>query len=193
MFLKMLLAALVVGVAIPVVGQVAPEAKEAGLPLTVGVGYSNYATDWSGRLSGPMISVDWNFYDRPSFLHGFGIEAEARDLNYDRTGTTPNLRMDTASGGLLYTWRHYRRFNPYAKFLLGYGSIDFNIGAPTYKHDSRTVYAPGGGVNYRVYRNIWLRGNYEYQFWTDFFNHHALNPQGVTIGVAYDLSGFRGR
>jgi opacity protein-like surface antigen len=118
---------------------------------------------------------------------------EARDLNYDRTGSDPKLRMDTVSGGAIYTWRHYRNVHPYAKFLVGYGSIDFSSSRPNYTHDSRTVYAPGGGLDYRVYRNVWVRGNYEYQAWTDFFNHHALNPQGFTIGAAYDFSGIHRR
>jgi len=193
MCLKMLFAVVIVSVAGPAVCQVAPDAKGPGVPLTVGVGYSNYATDWSGRLSGPTLWVDWNFFDRPAFLHGFGIEAEARDLNYDRTGNTSNLRMDTVVGGPVYTWRRYSRFNPYVKFLLGYGSIDFSGLSPTYKHDTRTVYATAGGIDYRIYRNVWVRGNYEYQFWTDFFHHNALNPQGVTVGLAYDLGGIRGR
>src|ERR1019366_1666917 len=90
----------------------------------------------------------------PSFLHGFGIEVEGRDLNYGRTGTDPRLRQDTAEGGGIYTSRHYRNFHPYVKFLLGYGSIDFQHITPTYSHDSRTVYTPGGGVEYRIWRNV---------------------------------------
>ena len=192
-YMKALLVVLLVSTAIPAFSQIAPAATEGGLPLTVGVGYSNYYTDWSGRLSGPMLWADWNFYRGPSLLHGFGIEVEARDLNYGRTGGDPTLRMDTAGGGPIYTWRHYRKFRPYGKFLIGYGSIDFNIGVPNYKHDSRTVYAPAGGLEYRVARNVWVRGNYEYQIWTDFFNHHALNPQGFTVGAAYDFGGIHRR
>lgn len=193
MYLKMLLAATIVSTAIPTYAQVTPEARAPGIPLTVGVGYSNYATDWNGRLSGPTLWIDWNFYQGPSLLRGLGIEVEARDLNYDRTGGVPNLRMDTASGGVTYTWRHYHKLNPYAKFLMGFGSIDFQSNLPHYSHDTRTLYTPGGGLDYRIYRNVWVHGDYEYQFWTDFINHHTLNPQGVTIGVAYDLGGVRGR
>lgn len=146
-----------------------------GIPLTVGVGYSNYATDSSGRLSGPSLWIDRNFYQGPSYLRGLGFEAETRDLNCDRTGGSPNLRMDTASGGVIYTWHHLHNFNPYMKFLIGYGSIDFTVAnTPNYKHDTRTLYAPRGGLDYRVFRNVSVRGNYDYQFWPDFFNHHAL-------------------
>jgi hypothetical protein len=149
--------------------------------------YSNYSTDWSGRLAGPTLWIDWNFYRGPSVLRGLGIEVEGRDLNYTRTGGDPKLRQDTVEGGAIYSCLHYRNFHPYAKFLAGYGSIDFNVNLPGYTHDSRTVYAPGGGVEYRAWRNVWVRSDYEYQFWTDFFHHHALNPNGLTIGVPYDF------
>lgn len=186
--LKMLLAVLLVSASIPAYSQVAPQARASGFPLTVGVGYSNYATDWSGRLSGPTLWADWNFYGLTPYLRGFGLEVVARDLNYDRTGTTPNLRMDTASGGVIYSLRPIRhKFKPYAKFLIGYGSIDFTVSNPYYKHDTRTVYTPAGGLDYRLFGDVWVRGDYEYQFWTDFFNGHALNPNGITVGVEYDF------
>ena len=187
MRLKLVLAALCLTAALPIFSQVAPAATEGGLPLVVGAGFSDYNTDWSGRLAGATVWADWNFYHGPSFLHGFGIEVEGRDLNYGRTGGVPNLRQDTAEVGAIYTWRHYRNFHPYGKFLAGIGSIDFQHIRPKYSHDTRTVYAPGGGVEYRAWRNVWVRGDYEYQVWTDFFHHHAMNPQGFTIGVSYDF------
>lgn len=185
-----LLALFFVSASIPAFSQVAPEGAVGGLPLTVGVGYSNYHTDWSGRLGGPVCWVNWNFYNAPSLLHGLGIEVEGRDLNFERTGGDPKLRMDTIAAGAIYTWRHYHRVHPYTKFLLGYGSIDFTSFDPNYTHDSRTVYAPGGGLEYRVFRNVWVRGDYEYQIWPDFFHHHAFNPNGFVIGASYDLRKF---
>jgi len=150
MNLKMLLAVLLVSVSIPTHSQVVPHANAPGFPLTVGVGYSNYSTDWSGRLVGPTIWADWNFYEHSGFLRGFGIEAAARDLNYGRSGGDPKLRMDTVSLGAIYSWRNHHKIDPYAKFLVGYGSIDFTSPAPNYSHETRTVYSPGGGLNYRL-------------------------------------------
>jgi opacity protein-like surface antigen len=178
--------------AFPVSAQVAPAAEQHGLPLVVGIGVSDFNSDWNygvrgGRLAGGTVWADWNFYGGPSFLHGLGIEAEARDLNYARTGNVPNLRQDTAEIGAIYTWRHYQRFHPYAKFLAGLGSIDFQHTNPHYAHDTRTVYAPGGGVEYRAWRNVWVRGDYEYQYWPNFFWHKTMEPNGVTIGVSYDF------
>ena len=187
MQLKSVFGILFLTASLPVFSQVGPSATEAGLPLVFGVGFSDYYTDWSGRLDGATLWADWNFNQGPSFLRGFGIEVEGRDLNYGRTGYVPTLRQDTAEGGAIYTWRHYRNFHLYGKGLLGFGSIDFQHLTPTYSHDTRTIYAPGGGVEYRAWRHVWVRGDYEYQFWTDFFNHHAMNPQGFTVGASYDF------
>jgi opacity protein-like surface antigen len=192
-FLKMFLAVLVVCLSIPAFSQVEPAAGHPGKgwPLSVGVAYSNFDTDWSGRLSGTTVWADWNFYKLPPLLDGFGLEVEARDLSYGRTGADPKLRMDTIEGGVIYTTHFYHRFHPYGKFLFGNGSIDFTSLDPHYSHDTREMYVPGGGADTRFYKSLWLRVNYEYQFWPNFFNHHTMNPNGVDIGVAYDFGGFR--
>jgi opacity protein-like surface antigen len=188
--IKLFLLLLLVGASTPVFSQVAPQATERGVPLSIGIGYSNYDTDWSGRMSGTALWADWSFYNAPSLLNGFGLEAEGRFLNYGRTGGDPKLAFYTGAGGAIYTARRYRSFQPYAKFLIGFGGVYFSPlepQLPYYTHDTRTFYAPGGGLDFRVYRALWVRGDYEYQFWTDFFAHNALNPSGFTIGAVYDF------
>ena len=125
----------------------------------------------------------------PNFLNGFGIELEGRDINIGRPSGISRMRQDTFEGGPIYTWRHYRRVQPYAKYLIGIGSIDFDFpGAPgRYTHDTRTVYAPGFGLQAKVFKGIWVHGDYEYQFWPKLFGPHALNPNGFTFGVMYDF------
>jgi opacity protein-like surface antigen len=195
---KLAVAALLLAAALPSISQVAPAARQYSAPLVIGAGFSKFDSDWKvglkgsavngGRLSGGVLWVDWNFYDHPSFLRGFGLEVEARDLNYSRTGNVPTLREDTAAGGVIYTWRHYRKIHPYGKLLAGLGSIDFEHLSPTYSHDSRTFYAPGGGIEYRAWGNVWVRGDYEYQLWTEFFlKNQTMKPCGLTVGASYDF------
>ena len=186
MRLKIVLTTILLISGTPLFSQVAP-ARERGLPIAIGVGFSDFDTDWSGRERGTTVWVDWNFYSAPSLLKGLGLEVEGRDLSYGRSGSDPNLRLDTVGGGPIYTWRRFQKVHPYGKFLINYGSIDFTSSDPDYKHDTRTVYTPGVGVKYKAFRNIWLRGDYEYQFWTDFFHHNALNPEGFTIGASFDF------
>jgi opacity protein-like surface antigen len=78
---------------------------------------------------------------------------------------------------------------PYGKFLLGYGSIDFNNGYPMIQngdHDTRTFWCPGGGAEYRIMSDLWIRGDYEYELWSH-FGRATLEPKGFTVGVSYDL------
>jgi len=186
MLMKLVLVtACLIAAAYPANSQTAPDATQNGFPfqLIVGAGFSDFYTDWNGRSDGTTVWADLNVNRGPEFLRGLGLELEGRDLNYGRTGVEPNLRLVTAEGGLIYTIRHYRNLHPYGKFLAGVGRIDFGHLTPTYSHDSRSVIAPGGGVEYRAWRNIWVRSDYEYQFWPDFFSHHALNPNGFTVGA----------
>ena len=197
-WLRVLSAWLIMSAAISVLSQVTPQASgRANLPLRVGVGYSNYASDWhsgsagvGGRLGGPAVWIDFDIPKLPPSWRGFQLEVEGRDLNYNRTGNVPTLRQYTVAGGVNYAWRYDPAFHPYVKFLAGVGNMDFRSSDPLYTKDSRTFYAPAGGVDVRVYRRLWARGNYEYQFWPDFFHYHTLNPHGFTIGMFYDFSNF---
>ena len=190
---KVLIALFVVSALVSAHAQVSPAVQGTGpLPLRVGAGYSNYATDWSGRLGGPAVWIDYDVPKMPPSLSGLQLEAEGRDLNYNRTGGNPNLRQYTFGGGVNYAWRYEPAFHPYAKFVAGIGNVSFSpfVGSPGYRHDSRTFYAPGGGLDVRVHKRIWTRLDYEHQFWPDFFRHHTLTPHGFTIGVFYDFSRF---
>jgi len=191
MRVKLILMVIFLAVAVPAYPQAKPAAVGSRTQFTIGAGFSDYYSDWNGRYDGTTMWFDWNPSLGPSLFHGLGLEIEARDLSFGKTGSVPHLRLDTVSGGAIYTIRHYRSIHPYAKFLMGYASFDFQpIHTPqgVYSHDSRTVYTPGGGVEYRLGRNVWVRGDYEYQFFVDFSHHHAMNPNGFTIGVSYDLA-----
>jgi|HubBroStandDraft_4_1064222.scaffolds.fasta_scaffold298168_1 opacity protein-like surface antigen len=194
MRLKLVLAGIFLSTALTAFPQTAPSATQGGLPLTAGFGYSNFYTDWSGYESGVTLWLDWNLNQIPRRLQGLGIEVEARDLNFDRTGDNPKLREYSAGGGPIYHWRRFKRIDPYGKFLISTGHIEFsNVPGDYYTHDSRTDFAIGGGGDFRAWRNIWIRGDYEYQIWPDFLRHHAFNPKGLTVGASYDFGHMHSR
>lgn len=184
------LAASILAVAIPAFSQVVPAYEQkGGWPVEVGAGGVSYDVDWGhGRMYGGAAWIDYYPRFLPSFLRGLGVEAEARDITLNESQTQPNMRQDTGEGGPIYAWRHFRNFHPYTKFLLGHGSIDFVSPNPYYHHDTRTVWAPGGGLEYRVFRNWWVRGDYEYQIWTINLLGKTIDPQGFTVGFAYDFA-----
>lgn len=180
------LAALFLAVAVPAHSQVAPAATRGSARLSAGGGIAYFDLDYG--MSRKMIGLtgwgDYRLPHMPRYLHGLGIQGEIRDVNYARPSSLHRMRQDTYLGGPTYTWDHYRNFHPYAKFLLGIGSIDFPpIG--TYNHDTRAVFAPGMGVDYDITSCLSARVDYEYQFWHAIFGPNDLNPQGVTFGVLY--------
>jgi opacity protein-like surface antigen len=166
-------------------GQVSPAGHEQSFPLKVGLGFSNFDSDWNGRISGPSLWLDWNLHQAPSFMNGLGLEIEARDLHYG--SPLSQLRFDTLSGGAIYSFRARQNIRPYVQFLVGLGSVDFPRTQSGYSHDTRTITEPGGGIDWQIASRLKLRAGYEYQFWPDLFHGHALNPSGFTIGTAYDF------
>ena len=170
------------------IGQVTHQAEEGNVPLKVGFGISDYSIDWghSRRMIGISAWANWGLKGVPPFMRGTGIEIEGHHIAYDRPSGLIKMKQDSGLGGVTYEWRHYDRVRPYGKFMIGFGSIDFD-GPPNYTHDTRTILAPGGGVDVRVWRSVFVRADYEYQFWRQIFGPHDLNPQGFTIGAAYDF------
>jgi opacity protein-like surface antigen len=188
MRLRFALAGIFLASALPAMSQTAPAATQGGIPISVGYGYSNFYTDWSGYESGTTLWIDWN---RVPVIHGLAIELQGRDLDFDKTGDNANLREVTVGGGPVYYVHHWGRLAPYAKLDISYGRIDFsNRPGDPYTHDTRTVIGPTGGAAYRVFGNFYIRGEYEYQFWPHFLHDHTFNPKGVTVGLAYDLGRF---
>jgi hypothetical protein len=200
------LAALFVCSASSVLAQIAPAATKGYLPLAIGAGFSGYNPDFGhGHILGGTLWIDFTLPHMPYLLQGIGLEAEARDLNFGRSATLPPaLWEDVEEGGVIYSWPHYRNFRPYAKVMFGYGNTHYTDD-PTvkYRAESRNFTSGGGGVDYRVSRNIWVRVDYEYQSWPDFFKHPSstvppappvyppagrLNPQGFTVGAIYHFS-----
>jgi len=168
-------------------------------PLAIGVGFSGYnPDDGHGHLLGGTLWIDYiptNYV--PHLLRGLGVEVEVRDLSLDRSTSGPvNMRIDYAGGGLIYSWPHFRRYRPYVKGLVGFSNIDDGYFPATnhYNHDSRTMTSFGGGLDYRAFKSVWVRGDYEYQTWPTIFliqplTNNAtvgrLNPQGFTVGAMY--------
>lgn len=194
-YFALILAFFLAGTANHALAQAASAATEAKLPLAIGAGFSGYNPDWGqGHLLGGTLWIDYTPDNVPAILRGIGMEVEARDLNYGRSSTeSANLREDVAGGGVIYSWPRYRNFRPYGKLLMGFGNRDAERVNGVRFHDSRTITIAGGGVEYRAFRSVWVRADYEYQFWPDMIYHGSkavagINPQGFTVGALYHFS-----
>jgi hypothetical protein len=185
---KLVLAALLFLSTLPVLGQVAPAARIRSIPLGVGVGITDYSLDYGpGRR---MLGVSaWADY---SIFRGLGIEAEGTDIFADRPDALSRMKQQTIKGGVIYRYHSIFHVRPYGKFLYGLGSIDFPSRNPLYTHDTYSLWAAGGGLEYKTWRTLYVRGDYEFQNWLDFRGGKTLNPNGFTIGATYYLRGVHG-
>ncbi|MGO8758733.1 MAG: outer membrane beta-barrel protein [Terracidiphilus sp.] len=196
LFVPLILAVSLLTAAAPAFSQVAAAYSVPAAPWSVGIGPSSYDVDWGhGRMIGGTVWADWYPQAIETFTHvrGLGVEMEARDISLDQNlPTQKNMRQDTAGGGLIFNWHLTKRFHPYFKGLLEDGSVDF-YPTPKYSHDTRLLVASGGGIEYRFLGPFKVRADYEYQYWIGPLIGNTLNPQGFTLGIAYDLSHPQGR
>jgi len=198
---KLVLAALIFLLASPVFAQVAPAARIGGLPLGVGVGLTDFDTDyykpnipyWSGRMTGISAWADY------SILHGIGVEVEGTSIfagnpkPVARPGQVlygSSLKESTVQGGIIYKYRTVFKVRPFVKALGGIGQINFPSLNYFYTEETSGLYSIGGGIEYRAWNTIFLRGEYQYESWKGFRSgSQPLNPNGFTIGATYYLRG----
>lgn len=128
------------------VAQVLPSAKQSVLPFEIAGGLLSFHSDiGSGYMRGYTI---WGDYS-PAFLtnrvHGLAIEAQLKNIAFNRSTSQTNVTEKTFLGGANYSWHRYRNFYPMASAKVGYGSLDFLLNNDySYTHDSREVFSFSG-------------------------------------------------
>ena len=169
--------------------QVTHAGNEGGIPLTVGVGVSDYFIDWghSRTMGGITAWADWRLSGLPGYLKGLEISAEGHHIDYFRPAEVSRMRQDSGLGGVSYQFSKWSRVRPYGKYLIGFGSIYFPTMPNGYNHDTRIILAPGGGIDIRLSHRLSIRGDYEYQYWRQIFGQHDLNPNGFSAGIVWDF------
>jgi hypothetical protein len=107
---------------------------------------------------------------------GFGVEAEGRWLEWNQIN---NVHVETYSVGLRYHM-NFRRFQPYAKGLIGFSDFNFPF---NYAHGRYLTATAGGGVEYRLTKRIRIRmADVEWQDWPQ-FTYGSMSSVGVSTGV----------
>ncbi len=202
-----LLAALIISGAGSALAQTVYDAEQGKLPLSFGGGVTNFDPDFSqgpaptylpragfgqGRMWGAMGWADFGIGMGPAWVHPLSVEFEYRSTFAGGTSAQSNLVESNLGGGATYTWRNFRTFRPYVKYILSYGMINFTPtpypGHPPYSGDSRFSDGLGGGLEYRLTQHLWLRADYEYQLWGHIFGVQEFSPQGFTLGAMYHMN-----
>ena len=159
--------------------QASPTASRAG-DLQIGGGFSSAASDYGDRFNGAMGYADFDFKEH------YGVEAA---FHFVRQGNGAPLYEKTYEIGGRYV-RHYGRFAPYAKLLVGRGVFNFPACPPPANQSiacanlAYNMYALGAGTDVHVRPWLNVRGDFEYQSWPG-FPPNGLSPMVVSIGAAY--------
>lgn len=157
-------------------------------------GCANISPFCGNQLIGPAAFADFDLHDQ------YGVEGEARWLHWHAFG--PGFYEDNYLVGPRDRVLRLHGLMVWIKLELGGAWIQTpNYPAPGSLKGSYFAYVPGGTFEYRVTRNLSVRGDYEYQIWPSFAgspsitsgtvkqNASGLTPNGFTFGVAYRILG----
>ena len=155
---------------------------------------SNAPFGCSSQIVGPTAFFDFNVEPK------WGAEGEARWLHWN--GPNGQIESNYLVGGR-YRVARYWRFDGWLKFLVGAGLITTpGFPAAGSLKGSYFAYTPGGTLDYRLTRNISVRGDYEFQIWPAFAgpptynssgtlveHNNGLTPNGFSLGISYRFLG----
>jgi opacity protein-like surface antigen len=149
-------------------------------------GYRSY----NGEMFGANFTVFKHWFVDPSI-----------EVRYDHTSNA--IISEHAFLGGPRVQKDYGRFHPYADFLIGIGTIDYNpapLFSPNDHKDSGRNFSIGGGVDYDVTRNFSAKVDFQQQNWNlgpnppfQATGNYTLSPRTLTFGVTYHIpfSGLR--
>lgn len=168
-------------------GQVEDSATAGIVPLTVSGYFSFFDAGYASNKSGGLgASIDYS----PLLTGDLGIEGEGRWLKF---GGQTSFSEYNYLIGPRYRFYKSNKYQPYAKFLIGAGEINFPYDLA---HGGYLALAPGGGVEIALKEHWKVRADYEFQYWPGAVaipgvQTGAMHPNGVSVGFTYRL--FRSR
>ncbi|MBS1823522.1 MAG: hypothetical protein JST61_16380 [Acidobacteria bacterium] len=173
----------------PLLGQAVPTAQKTG-DLSVFALYTRLTPDY-GPTSNNGLTFGVSYLRYTRWWINPAVEFRAKIAN----GATVDEK--TIGGGVRLE-KQFKRYHPYADFLVSAGSINFHLPSPSilpdgkpYLSDGTAVYAFGGGLDYDLTSKFAFRGDYQYEKWSLDKNPATplhLTPNGWSLGVVYRIS-----
>ena len=143
------------------------------LDLKVGGGFAIANSDYGDRYNGGAAYIDFDFRPHLGVEGEFHFVKDSSDL-YEKTYEI---------GGRYF--RTYGKFVPYGKLMYGRGVFNFPAFADGFRPNlAYNLVAGGIGVDYKLMRYLYVRGDGEYQHWFG-FQKSSLSPTILTVGAAY--------
>jgi Outer membrane protein beta-barrel domain len=156
-------------------GQATPTASKTA-DLKIGGGYTYANADYDGKFHGGAA-----FFNLDLSAH-LGVEGT---FHFIQDGTSAGLYEKTYEVGGRY-FRNYRKWAPYGKLMYGRGVFNFPAYVPGGPHPNLAynLMAIGAGADYKALPYLYVRGDFEYQYWFG-FPPSGLTPALLTVGVVY--------
>ncbi len=156
--------------------QAGPTATGPGTSIVAGGGASLFNSPYGQRnLGGAFVFADIQPHWR------FGLELEARSLRV-HTSEEVSEKNYLAGPRMLLRSGHWQ---PYAKFLIGDGHIEFPF---HYGHGDFLAMVPGAGLDLEMNDYINVRVvDIEYQLWRE-FPFGSVSPYGISAGFSFRLT-----
>jgi hypothetical protein len=169
-------------------GQVEDSARASTVPMSVGGSFSYFDASYGSiRTAGLGTFIDYS----PLLAGSLGVEGEGRWLMFG--GPNSFSEYNYLVGPRYHFSYRSEKYQPYAKFLVGAGEINFpyDLG-----HGGYFAMAPGGGIDISLKDHWKVRADYEFQFWPSALGIPGIqtgsfHPNGVSVGFVYRL--FRSR
>ncbi|MGC9223581.1 MAG: outer membrane beta-barrel protein [Terracidiphilus sp.] len=157
--------------------QTAPSASSRSFNVFAGGLFSAFQPDYMNTGSAqtsPNRLYGFGAYADAHFSRWVQIEAEARWLHFNQFAS---VDQNTYSIGPRIPVLTFHKFEPYGKFLVGFGNGSFLT-------SNALVLTFGGGVDYRLNRKFTLRPfDFEYQRWS--VVPSTIWPYGASAGLSY--------
>jgi hypothetical protein len=161
-------------------GQSTASALRGTYSVNVGAEGSMFQPDYAGNglaQASPQLLSGIGAFGDVRFNRWAQIEAEARWLRFNEY---LGISQDTYSiGPRIPIKEDFHKFTPYAKLLIGWGSMTDLTGKAF-----QITY--GGGVDYRLTDRFSIRAfDFEYQRWHVYPN--TVSPYGGSVGLSYRI------
>lgn len=172
-----------------VYGQVEDSATAGVVPLAIGGSFSYFDAGYeSTRSAGLGAVIDYS----PLFSGNLGVEGEGRWLKWG-SGAGSLSEYNYLVGPRYRFYYKSEQYQPYVKFLVGAGEINFPYDLA---HGGYFAMAPGAGIDIGLKEHWKFRVDYEFQYWPNAvaipnIQTGAMHPNGVSVGFTYRL--FRSR
>ncbi len=155
------------------VGQALPSASKSG-DLFLGAGYVRANPDYS-----PATFQGFSLFATADLSTNFGAEAKFHHIS----GPASDAISETTYELGLRARTHLGPVVPFLEILAGLGSFSYQ---KSLQNGTYGIFAGGGGIDYKLSRKFILRGEYEYQKWSN-FPPRGLQPNLASVGIGYRL------